>query len=226
MIILESQITRGLSFGTSINEEQIQHEPMFQDAVPDFAYDQGGPITKAFIDALTIENLVDEPIIFDSRLHKLEVGWYPAFPGWHHEDASRVNNPGRKPEYMNPEYRSFHCMGLVNGDICPTEFALGVVDFEIPSDEHPIYSVWAPMVDKAVENGELELIRVPSNQLIWFNDRVWHRATPAVKAGWRWWGRMSYSTFRTPTNKLVKEYPSYSMDTRNLVTRLGEYKRI
>lgn len=219
MIILESQITRGLTFCTSFTEEQIQTELMFMDADPNFAYDKGGPITKAFIDAIVADNFVDEPFIFDSRTHRLEPGWYPAIPGWHHEDASRVNNINRRPEYINPDYRSFHCMGLVNGDIAPTEFALGAVDFEIPQGDY-VYGIWGPLVDKAIENNELDLIRAPSNQLIWFNDRVWHRASMAVKSGWRWWGRMSYSTHRVVTNKIMDKYPTYKISENGVLVNV------
>jgi hypothetical protein len=206
---LVSSVERGL-YLSDFTEEDIQKEPMFMDATPEFALEQGGPITRDFINTIKEEISFNslKPVIFDCRVHYVEQGQYPAIPGWHHEDASRVGNKNRRPEYINPQYRSYHVMGMINGDICPTEFALGEVDFELPDSDY-VYGIWAPMVDEAIKDGQLQLYRAPSNQLIWFDDRVWHRASSAVKSGWRWWGRMSYSTHRIPTNKIVENYPVY-----------------
>ena len=108
------------SFATEVDNASIKNEPMFFNSDLKFAYEKGGDITKSFID-----NLPDDwkdNVVFDSRVHMLMPNWYPAIPGWHHDDIPRPTTTLGQPDYDNPSYQSEHIMGLVNADICPTQF--------------------------------------------------------------------------------------------------------
>lgn len=113
------------------SDKNIKNEPMFFNSDFQFAYENGGEITKAFLNALP-DNWKVRDLVFDSRVHMLMPGWYPAIPGWHHDDVPRAPIPtgqhfitAGQPDYDNPRYRSEHIMGLVNADVCPTQFIVG-----------------------------------------------------------------------------------------------------
>lgn len=197
-----SKFALGHQFG-DFDQETVKNEPMFFNASTEFAYENGGPITRAFLDALG-----DHATIFDSRVHMLMPGWFPCIPGWHHDDVPRTRSDGQ-PDYENPPYRSQHALGLVNGDICPTDFAVGFAEMpDVPLGE-TIYGAWHPEVERLIEAGELTRTSAPSNVVVWFDDRALHQGVRAVGNGWRWFGRASWDTHRKPTNEIRRQVQVY-----------------
>lgn len=188
-------------------QDHVKNEPMFFNSSIDYAYDNGGPITRAFLDAVLAVDDLDEGV-FDSRVHMLMPGWYPCIPGFHHDDVPRSEADGQ-PNYFTPEYRSQHAMGLVNGEICPTEFAVGPFEYEVP--EGIIYKEWHQQVVKDLEEGTMESYHAPSGVVLYFDDRSFHQGTPAVANGWRWFGRLSWDTERTKhvTNEIRRQVQVY-----------------
>jgi len=171
------------------DETAIKNEPMFYNSDLHFALRNGGPITKAFIDALPLE-WHEAPCKFDSRSHMLMPGWWPCIPGYHHDDVPRTRMDGQ-PNYDQDQIRAEHCFALINGDICPTHFAIGEAYFnEVPLGEL-VYRQWHKEVESLIGNRLLRLYAAPSNQLIFFNDRTWHAGSQAVKTGFRWFGRIT-----------------------------------
>jgi len=189
--------------------EVVKNEPMFFNANLAFIYENGGPITKAFVDNLP-HTWKNEDTVWDSRVHMLMPGWFPCIPGFHHDDVPR-SSIDQQPNYDDPEYRSKHIIGLVNGDICPTEFALG--DFNLPGivDGEIIYKHWHPLVVQHLINGQAQSFSVPSGRYIEFDDRSFHQGTPAIKGGWRWFIRGSKDTDRTKncTNEIRRQVQVY-----------------
>lgn len=156
----------------------------------------GGPITKEFL-AKIFGPCTDwgcksfQGFNIDTRVHMLMPGWWPCIPGWHHDDVPRRASDGQ-PNYDNPEYKSKHILALVNGDICPTNFAVGECEMtEVPSGE-VIYKHWHNEVEQHIANGVLKRVAVPSNKLVYFDCDSFHEGTQAVRRGWRWFGRVSW----------------------------------
>lgn len=201
-MLIDSRIdTRG-TFFSKWAENTVKNEPMFFGASLLWACANGGPITKEFIDNLP-EDWRGMDVIVDSRVHMLMKGWFPCIPGYHHDDVPRSTENGQ-PNYLNPEYRSNHLMGLVNAEICPTEFALGRIELEIPK-EGIIYKEW----HKAVEASSLYRLKAESGVYIEFDDRSFHQGTRAVGNGWRWFIRLSKGTHRKPTNEIRRQVQVY-----------------
>lgn len=176
-------------------EEQIKNEPMLFNCDLESATKLGGPITKGFLAAIFQdydgwEWPYNIPYVIDTRVHMLMPGWYPCIPGWHHDDVPRTRVDGQ-PNYSLGQDRSAHCIALVNGDIAPTEFALGNANFPLVGRDKVVYKEWHPLVEKYIESKQLRRYSAKSNRLIYFDDRTWHRGTAAVKTGWRWFGRIS-----------------------------------
>lgn len=202
-----SQIKLLGQFGEGLTD--IKNEPMFFNCAPLFAYQNGGPITQAFLNALPKDWCGDDTV-FDSRVHMLMPGWYPAIPGFHHDDVPRPEIPpgqhfitAGQPDYENPRYRSEHILGLVNGDICPTVFALGKCVMPAVDEGELIYRKWHLEVERLLKSGELEHYSAPSNLLVYFDCDTFHSGVKATGSGWRWFGRISRHTDRV--NKITNE---------------------
>jgi hypothetical protein len=199
-----------INYGSSLRvytQDEVKNEPMLFNCDIRHSIKYGKSITLDFLMSLPMEILKNPTFIFDSRVHMLMKGWFPCIPGFHHDDVERTLATGQ-PNYINPSTRSNHAFALVNGDICPTEFALGDYSLEIP-EEGIIYKEWHPKVQSLISDGLMTSHKVKSNQVIFFNDRAFHQGTKAVENGWRWFGRASWDTTRKPTNEIRNQVQVY-----------------
>lgn len=196
------------SFAIEISNDEIKKEPMFFNTDLKFAYENGGEITKSFIDNLPED--WKENVVFDSRVHMLMPKWYPAIPGWHHDDVPRALIPtgqhfitGGQPNYDNPRYQSEHIMGLVNAEICPTQF----INTECVMPPIPegalIYRKWHTEIEKLIAKNKVEVLEAKDRTLIYFDCNTFHTGIGAKTNGWRWFGRVSKNTDRV--NKITNE---------------------
>ncbi|QOI66611.1 hypothetical protein [Erwinia phage FBB1] len=196
-----SQFKNVGQFATEVKNDQIKDEPMFFNCDLEFAFEKGGPITRSFIDNLPYDWWED--VVFDSRVHMLMPGWYPAIPGFHHDDVPRPDIPvgqhfitAGQPDYDNPRYRSEHILGLVNASVCPTHFAVGEAEFNAVPDGELIYRQWHKEVLEHLAKGTLKQVEAEDRKLVKFDCDTWHTGSQAVKNGWRWFGRVSRNTDR------------------------------
>lgn len=212
--------TSGFRLGASLpdfTQEQVAAEPMFFSATARFAHDNGGPVTKAFLEALNPDIDAIQGVL-DSRVHMLMPGFMPCIGGWHLDDVPRTRTDGQ-PDLRNPDVAQ-HVLGLVNGDIAPTEFYVG--HWNLPEVQPGDGNVWEHY-DRLLSDGQLGLgpdadpgiiVKVPSNRLVHFDSRAFHRGTPATTHGWRWFGRQSFSPAahaagRQPRNQIRTQVQVY-----------------
>lgn len=207
MYKFNSQIKERGVFPSDYPQEVIKNEPMFFNASLDFAYEHGGEITRDFILNLPNDWYYDFPVV-DSRVHMLMPGWFPCIPGYHHDDVPRNTSNGQ-PNYDNPEYYSQHLMGLVNGEICPTVFALG--EHSLPKAEGIIYKNWHPLVEQQIKDGTLSEYEALSGKYIQFDWQSMHTGQRAKGNGWRWFIRLSRNTERQAytTDELRRQVQVY-----------------
>ena len=183
-------------FALQISDSVIKNEPMFFNCSLNYAFYEGGPITKEFIKALPI-NWRKDNFVFDSRVHMLMPGWFPCIPGYHHDDIPRLNNNTGQPNYNNPEYYSEHILGVVNADICPTEFALGECTMPSVKNNEIVYKKWHLEIEKLITANKLVVKKAEDRTLYAFDWQTFHTGTKAVANSWRWFGRVSRNTDRT-----------------------------
>lgn len=211
----DSKVVRAGSFKCDFSQSQIKDEPMFFNSSLPFAMLNGGPITRAFIQSLP-DGWTN--CVFDSRIHMLMPGWYPAIPGWHHDDVPRAPLPpgthfmmGGQPDYDNPRYKAEHIMALVNGEICPTQFIVGECKMSaVP--EGLIYRKWSEEINGMLATGaNVDVVQCESGILYAFDWQAFHTGVKAVGNGWRWFGRVSRNTDRVGsiTNEIRKQVQVY-----------------
>jgi len=183
------------------SKESVKTEPMFFNCDYQFAFQHGGDITKAFLTALPEDWKTD--VVFDSRVHMLMPGWYPAIPGYHHDDVPRPEIPvgqhfvtAGQPDYDNPRYKAEHIMALVNAEICPTKFIIAECKMPAIPEGELIYRKWHEVVKHLIEEGKVQVVSAPDKQLIYFDWQCFHTGDKAVSNGWRWFGRISRNTER------------------------------
>lgn len=187
------------------SQADVKNEPMLFNCDTHAAAELGGPITREFLRLLAPE--FREHGVVDTRSHMLMPGWYPCIPGWHHDDVPRSTRTGQ-PDYANPAYFSRHCMALVNGDVCPTEFLVGDIEVPEPNIARVIYRDWDDHLESQGKQ-QGQRVSAPDRQLVYFDCNTFHRGTAAVASGWRWFGRVSIDTARKPTNELRRQVQIY-----------------
>lgn len=200
-----SKVTIAGNFRSDFTQDEIKNEIMFFNSSIEYAYENGGAITKAFIDSLPEEF---KHGVIDSRVHMLMPNWYPCIPGYHHDDVPR-NTPNKQPNYQNPEYNSRHILGLVNAEVAPTNFAIGSAEFPLLTEE--VYKHYNKMVVDYLNKGQLFKYTAKSGILYEFDSHSWHTGTGAVKSGWRWFARVSIDTERLNniTNEIRRQVQVY-----------------
>jgi len=212
------QILKVGRFRSEWSDEVIKNEPMFFNCDLDFVIKKAGKITKAFLKGLPTSWACGE-VVFDSRVHMLMPGWYPAIPGWHHDDVPRPVKTeagphfitGGQPDYDNPAYHSEHLTGLVNAEICPTAFISSSVTMPSVPEGELIYRTWHARIEELLKAGQASQIEASSGELIQFDWKTFHTGTKCVMPGWRWFGRLSRNTERTKniTNEIRRQAQVY-----------------
>jgi hypothetical protein len=202
-------VVRGSFSHSFFDNHVIKEEPMFFNSGIQFAYDNGGPITREFVACLPHDWQTSD-VVLDSRVHMLMRGWYPCIPGWHHDDVPRSTQTGQ-PNYDCPEYHSEHLVGLVNAEICPTQFMTDEIIVSDPDINKTIYRVWDEEVQGMVDKNLVKIYSAESGKYIQFDANSFHRGVPAVKDGWRWFIRLSRNTHRSKniTNEFRKQVQVY-----------------
>jgi hypothetical protein len=208
---------------------QIESETMLFSSSVDFAYKNGGDITRKVLDSA--KDIIAEMqedckdthyLVIDTRSHMLMQGAYPAIGGWHCDAYPRKNTP--QPDLRKDIKNNKHfvvSIGDMNRDISCTEYLNSPLAVDYDEDR-----VWQS-INKQVNQEfyersgfgmmatgpQLERIDQASGVPFIFNQETLHRAVPATGNGWRWFFRMSMY-YNPPQNKIRNQVQVYlSPDT-------------
>lgn len=180
------------------DRETIIKEPMFFQASANFAYDNGGPITREFLGGAEWKDYV-----VDSRVHMLKPGWYPCIPGWHIDGLRR---PDGQPDYENIPEDDDHILSVI-GPTAHTQFLDGPVNLHKPYDEQ-VYKSFSRQIDLQIEAGIVSPVQYENASVIRFGPTDFHRGVRADRDGWRFFIRASKDGSR-PQNKMRTQVQVY-----------------
>lgn len=176
---------------SEFSQEEIKNEPMFFGASCEFAYRNGGQITKAFIEALCNLDATKEWIV-DSRVHMLKSGWMPCIPGWHVDDFYRPKDfDGQSDVWSQPRDHRIHVMA-VNGIDCFTEFLAPGACFNFEKSDIEKGETVHGAGNRIINTASLFRKFVKNGEGIQFDTHDWHRGVVATKDSWRHLIRASY----------------------------------
>ncbi len=197
-MLINSEVTLGAQLDPA-DEALVKREPMLHRAEWDFAWLNGGELTRRFLSSLPVD-WIESPLTIDSRVHMLMPGMWPCIPGWHHDDVPRTR-VDKQPDYDAPAYKAEHVMALW-GDCSLTEFALGEREFAIPPIGEKVYKGLDTAVEQACVDGHLQRFTVPQCRLIHFNWLSWHRGMPTTKRGFRFFIRATRASHVPARNEV------------------------
>lgn len=192
---------------------------------PSTAAGHPAPIVDMFLDALELGLM--GPVLggphvdwsLDTRSHMLMRGWYPAIPGWHHDDVDR--GPTGQPDYDAPlaeGRRMFVC--VIDASDRPTGsltefFQPGQtvsVPWPVPTDQ-PVYRYWDAHIERESDAERFELI---SGAVYEFGPGDFHRALPARSDGWRWFARLTINPGPRPAEPKIRRQAQVYLPVTNL----------
>lgn len=156
------------------SQKKIKKEPMFHRAKYSFVKKHCGPIVQKFIKDL------DKTWLIDVRLHKLQKGERPAIAAWH-------------LDFYQKDYpMDFENRMVVIGDCSLPEFVTS--DLEVDDIEPVTFLHGKSFESRQIKEGEI----------VSFTATDYHRATPAIKFGYRLFIRATNCTNIKEHNEMPK----------------------
>lgn len=196
------------SMNKNISVEMIKNEEMIFNGDRDFALEEGGLITQSFVYKFLDPN---KDWIIDSRVHMLMEDWYPCIGGWHLDDVPRDELTGQ-PNIHNPEYIAEHILCVIDiGTGSLTQFLSSDVDLPHPPKDKMVYEYYNKEIEENRRFGGCTTF-YPNRSVISFDSNTFHRGTPALKSGWRFFIRATTNTNRKPANEIRRQSNVY-LDT-------------
>lgn len=207
--------------------DEIKNETMIFSGDWDFAYRNGGPITRrimstlrahpAFMDAYILANQRKLNVVVDTRVNMVMTGWYPSIPGWHCDDVPR-RELYSQPDLSLRDSAVQHFTCLVS-DAQPDVFSgVGVTGTEylvepitLAIDPTAVWKTADQLVNDMISMGVLGPTAtsfLKDRDIVQFDQNSLHRASPARVPGWRLFFRCSL-THRKPVNEIRKQAQVY-----------------
>ncbi len=127
--------------------------------------------------------------VCDVRVQRLMPGMFPSIPGWHCDDVPR-NGYHSQPDLGAARNGVGHVVGTLSSSgegVSRTEFVAEEMASFRPITDEPVWR----QLHRHVEEGEPATWRAPDGWWVPITWRTPHRATPAVRRGFRIFFRMS-----------------------------------
>jgi len=126
--------------------------------------------------------------IVDTRTHQLNIGQFPAVPGWHCDGVPRNNYHGQPCfDLINPAaFTVCVCLSTEPNGVSNTQFVSDTIKPKLWDKEH-VYRDLHEQVRRIAPC----VATIADGQFVKFTPKSIHRATETHRRGWRWWFRFS-----------------------------------
>jgi len=174
--------------------EELSNEISVYAASPFFVRVNCGPLARRFLDAVPnsyydkCRGLGMLPNI-DIRVHRLNIGEYPAVPGWHC-DGLRRETYFSQPAMDRATIRDT-VFGFISSapEVSRTEIITQNLYVAGPSNGGDEFGFWREVSSQVPR--DVTRTEVQEGQFVSIGAKTLHRATPAKVRGWRLFFRMS-----------------------------------
>lgn len=197
----------------------IHDEPMIFSGSPEFTQGAGGTLTNMVLRELHSElydmqlfcENTQQHVVIDTRSHMLMPGFRPAIGGWHCDAYPRRN--GSQPDLHADVENNYHIVCFISDN------REGVSRTEFVDDGYTL--ALANINPERVWHSVDSLVRKDSpiktqmdGEILKFSQSTLHRATPAIRSGWRWWMRIS-CYYNPPHNQIRKQVQVYGPENQS-----------
>ena len=185
-------------------DNNIEEETMLFNSSVDFAYKNGGDLTRLVIDKLPkLDIKTGYNLIIDTKTTMLMPGMFPCIGGWHGDEVPRTKeNPQPNLNLCDENVIHYICLIPSVKSISNTEFLSESVEIEYNEQE-----VW-----KTVNQNVLKLnpkkFSIQDGYIYSFDQKSLHRGVAANNKGWRFFFRASVLK-KEPLNKIRKQVQVY-----------------
>jgi hypothetical protein len=202
----------------SYSVDRLSEETSVYAASPNFVRQHCGPIANDILDAVNpsyytlCEELGMLPNI-DIRVHRLNIGEYPAIPGWHCDGVKRETYHGQP----NPDQiciRDTVLCVVSMGSISNPEIITEQLEIDV-INQGDDFKFWQYVDSKIPHNvGRIEM---PDGQITMIGESTLHRVMPAKERGFRLFFRMSmwHNNYVGDEGKIAKQQQVYLLQGEN-----------
>ena len=197
---------------------ELADETSVYAASPDFVRQNCGPIANGILDAVDqsyfdlCKKLGMLPNI-DIRVHRLNIGEYPAIPGWHCDGVKRETYHGQ-PDMDKIRIRDTVLCTVSMGSICNPEVATEQLEIAIPQIEDD-FKLWK-YVDSKIPH-DMTRCTMPDGEITMMGALTLHRVMPAKQRGFRLLFRMSmwHNDYLGDDGRIAKQQQVYLTQNQN-----------
>jgi hypothetical protein len=209
---------------------ELDEETSMYAASPAFVREHGGPIANSIlanVDVLWFDRCADLGMLpnVDVRVHRLNIGEFPAVPGWHCDGVMRETYHAQ-PDLERIRVRDTviaHVSSDASGVSC-TEFLVDPFELQFPdfTDESGSgaegYALWRDahlQIEAAVPRPRSATLE--SGRIVCMSATTLHRPRPAVVRGWRLFFRMSmwHRDYLGEQGKVARQQQVYLLSESN-----------
>jgi len=198
--------------------DELSVETSVYAASPDFVRQNCGPIANGILDAVDqsyfdrCEDLGMLPNI-DVRVHRLNVGEYPAIPGWHCDGVKRETYHGQ-PDPDKMRIRDTVLCAVSMGSVCNPEVITEQLEIDIPEIEDE-FKLWQYVDSKILDSTSRR--EMPDGEITMIGASTLHRVMPARRRGFRLLFRMSmwHNDYLGDSGKISKQQQVYLVQGEN-----------
>ena len=164
-------------------ESAIRDEPALRGCPVDWARLHGGPIIRAFLDALPADWLADPTTRIRTMPVWLRAGWGSGYVGWH-LDSVLPREDGQE-DWVHGRPPLFERIGCNMGTNAPTRLLIGDVTLTDYPAGQPVGGLWHRQLDEAVAAGRAREIPAQEGDLFRLTSSSFHSLAAASRDGWR-----------------------------------------
>ena len=200
-ICFDPRINSVKELDINISDSDIEREPMVYGGSAHWTNINGGPLTKAILDAikdtyefrmlLESQGIKGYHPVIDTKSVLLMPGWYPCIPGWHCDGVIR-NDRNSQPDTLtiSEPIQHYTCYFTGDGEFSPTEFIEDPLVLNVNPEE-----VWKSVdlgVKDALSKGRVSVFAAKPGEIVKFNRSTLHRGVLATRRHWRYFFRLSF----------------------------------
>lgn len=203
----------------TFSRDVLEREVLMAGARVRHARANGGPIVRAFVDAMPQSWRDDgETVMYVTRLDELSPGWWPTLTEWHLDGVGRSvrTRADGSPDFRDPESTTEQRCACI-GPTAPTSLLVGRVRLPEPPLGLPAgqrSAVWNGVIAEQLARGDVHVEQVPAGKVFRFGWGAFHATSRSTRPGWRYFLKsMRGRNWTPPPRVLFRSHLSWDRES-------------